>query len=533
MSATSLRRVPYGAYWLWLGPVVFVALVGVYSVARYGGHWAEADSATFASVIRPFAAQGALVPDKGPVYPNGFAFQGISTVLLALTGLDVATLQQFIYPLLASLAVLPAWLLYRELTGSGRGATLATALLFTQPEFLFVMLRSSHEKFTRSLMLIGLYLLARSFALRARPWPLAVHIVLFYLVSFALICSNNFLANSFFFAIGTALLLGGLLARRSRAPLNSDRAGLNRTIFVVFSSLMLVYIFIFYVYSPARYNLFVLKDTWQRIQLLFLPTKVDSVTGENPYVSAYNYLSFGWTSLYVYFLVSIANWIVLVIALGIWMRQGVRWLLRGVAPERHQTRLLWLLYAAFMAQGAISVVSDASGALGSNVQLRLFPAISIIGVGIVTDALVRWRPRRYAVALRLAFALTLSGVAVLSVLKATNEPTLSNKWTFYHADELQAMEWADARLDQDTLWTEFDERLAVAYTTVHGPSARQNTMRGYALSPFTRYVLATELTRLRSLRLGAALPVPNDALQIYDNGSDQIYRLRPHTPYER
>lgn len=518
-------------HWLWLAPLLFVSLIGVYSVARYGGTWAEADSATFAGLVRPFVEQGQLVP-RGQVYPNGFAFQSISAVLLALTGLDVATLQQLVYPLLAALTVLPAWLLYRELTGSPRGAALATVLLFTQPEFLFVVLRSSHEKFTRALMLLCLYLLVRSFQMRDHPRSFATHIALYYLTTFALIASNNLLANSFIAAIGLALLLGWLLALRSTGQRAADRAVLRRLVYVSAISMTLTFLITFFVYEPARHDVLIVKDTWQRVQDLFLQTQAGTADSAT-YTQAYTYISFGWLSIQVYLLVSIANWIMLVASFVIWTGQGGRWLRHKAAPARREQWLLWLLYAAFALQGAASVVIDASGALGTNLQHRLFPSFSIVAVGVVAAALARWQPHRFGELLRLGMAAAVFCVAVLSVLKATNEPLLSNKWTFYRPEELAALEWTDAHLEQARVWTEFDERLSVAYTTARGYSPRGNGLRSSGIGPNTRHVLVTDVARLRGQRLGAAPPVPPNALQIYDNGAAQLYRVRPFAPFER
>src|SRR5215470_3519017 len=189
---------------LWIGPLLYMLFVGLYFVGRYGRQWAEADSTTFINVIRPIIQEGRLVPVQGALYPNGYAYQAISAFIVGLSGIDLVTLQQIGYPLIAPLVVLPAWMLYRELTGSARGATITTILLFTQPEFLFVILRSSHEKFTRTLMLLCLYLLVRSFKLREQPWLLTKHVALFYIVTFAFIASNNLLAHSFIFAVASA-----------------------------------------------------------------------------------------------------------------------------------------------------------------------------------------------------------------------------------------------------------------------------------------------------------------------------------------
>lgn len=516
---------------IWLGPLVYMVAVGLYFIVRYGGQWAEADSTTFTNVIRAFTHDGRLQPASGYLYPNGYAFQSISAVILALTGMDIVTLQQLVYPLLASLVVLPAWIAYREFTGSARGAILATLLIFTQPEFLFVILRSSHEKFTRTFILLCLFLLFRSFKLRSRPGLFATHVGLFYLAAFALVSSNNLLAHSFIVAIALALLFGWALERRSVLGLRENGPIIKRLLYVTLTCLALVYIVTFYVYTPAQHNILVLQDTGERIYELFFPE--DEEEEESRYTNAYAYVSFGWISPHVYVLVSIANWIILVASLVIWSRQGLRWLWRGEPPETRAAWLLWLLYAAFVTQGAMSIISDASGALSSNLQHRLFPSFSIIAVGIVGAALAGWRPRRFARPIELALTLGIVCIAVLSVMKATNEPLVSNKWTFYRASELLVLDWSDAHHRDAHIWTEFDERLAVAYANARGDSKHGNRLRGWFSPEVTRSLVVTDLARLRSSRVRVPLPVPPDALQVYDNGEAEVYRLRPETPFQR
>jgi len=504
-----------------------MAVVSLYFVYRYAGRWAEADSTTFATVIRPFVEEGRLLPVGGAVYPNGYAYQAISTYILALTGLDVATLQQLIYPFVAVMVVLPAWVLYRELIGSPRGATLTTLLLFTQPEFLFVILRSSHEKFTRTLMLLCLFFLVRSLRLRDRPWALAVHVGLFYLAAFGFIASNNLLAHSFIFAIASALALGWLLAKRSASLQWQSRGALHRFTYATLICLGLVYVFTFYIYPPAQHDLIILKSIGDRIAALFLDVQSQTT-------NAYAQVEAGWIAPapYVYFMVSIANWIILVTSFVIWLRQGFNWLWRGKPPKTQPAWLLWLFYAAFAIQGALSVVADASGALASNLQHRLFPSFSIIAVALVGAALAQWRPRRFARAVRLGLTVSIACVAILSVFKATNEPLLSNKWTFYRSAELDAIVWSDSHLRDAEIWTEFDERLIVAFFTEKGGSPYGNHLQG-GLRPDGRDIVLTTLTRLRSSRLGLPLPVPPDAFRVYDNGEAELYHLRPQTQFQR
>jgi hypothetical protein len=512
-------------HWLWLGPLLYMILVGLYLIVRFHGRWAENDSATFTSIIQAFVDQGQLVP-RQIFYANGYAYSALSTFIIGLTGLEPTTLQQLIYPPLAALVVLPAWLLYREFTGSARGATLTTVLLLTQPEFLFVILRSSHEKFTRALMLLCLFWLVRSLRLQERPRSFGVYVGLFYLTAFAFVASNNLLAHSFIFAVATALMIGRLLELRRPILRQQNSLIRGRLHYIALACLTLVYIFTFHIYAPAQHDLSVLKDMGDQISALFLDVESESTNAYVPVIS-------GWISLRVYFILSIANWLILAVSFAIWAWRGIRWYLRGQAPESREAWLLWLFYTAFMVQGALSVVADTSGAIASNLQHRLFPSFSIFSVGLVGSALMQWRPRRFARPIQLGLAGCILSFAILSALKATNEPAFSNMWMFYGADELTALEWSKTHMSDGQLWTDFNERLVVASLMAGGDSTTANRLVGFGMRAEARDVLSTNITRLRSSRIKQPLPIPPDALQVYDNGDSQIYHLRPETPFQR
>ena len=501
-------------------------LIGIYSTARFGGHWAEADSGTFALYIRDMLSAGRLIPDGRAAYPNGYAFQAISVMIISMTGMHVAALQQVAYPLLAALLVLPAWLAFRELTGSERGAALATMLLLTQPEFLFVVLRSSHEKFTRVLMLLCLFWLVRSFKLRDRPWPFAVHVGLFYLCTFAFIASNNLLAHSFIVAIASALIAGWLIEWRSSAKAQQSDRLTQRLRYVVIICLGLVYVFTFYAYLPAQHDLLVLQNIWQRLAALLLDVQSQAT-------NSYAQVEAGWVSLPIYFLISIANWVILAASVIIWLRQGWRWLVQRSALPTQEARLLWLFYGAFAIQGGLSIAVDASGVLGSNLQHRLFPSFSIVAVAMVGSALASWRPRQFARAISAGVTGAVACVSLLSVFKATNEPLLSNKWTFYQPGEVTALAWSDRHLHDSIIWTAFDERLAVAFATTQDVPSNRNHFLGTTQPANARDMLMSDVTRFYSSRMGYTVPVAPDALQIYDNGQAQFYHQRPLTPYQK
>jgi hypothetical protein len=292
---------------------------------------------------------------------------------------------------------------------------------------------------------------------------------------------------------------------------------------------LLVYLVTFYVYAPARHDLLVMKSLWDQVAALFLDVQAKT---DRSYTDAYGAVVIGWRSVRVYFLVSLGNWILLAASLAVWAYQAVRWMWRRETPEP-RAWLVWLFYAAFAVQGILSVVADASGALSSNLQHRLFPSFSIWSAALVGMAIDRWRPRRFATPARLGLAAGACCVAVLSVAKATNEPLASNKWTFYRPAELAALDWTDGHLRGVDIWTDYDERLLVALDTARDGSSDTNRLQGSGVRPWTRDLLVTDVSTVRSQRLGRPLPVPPDAIRTYDNGEAEVYHLRPQTPYQR
>jgi hypothetical protein len=512
--------------WRWLGLLAYMLFVGVYFLARFQGYWAEADSSSFARYTRDVIGQGRLIPGA-EIYPNGYLDQTVSAFIVNVTGVQVATLQQWVYPFLAAIAVPAAWMAYRSLTGSLLGATVASALLFINPEFLFVILRSSHEKFTRMLMLVCLFLLAEM-VVRARERPrrqLVVLAVLFWFTSYAMIASNLLLAASFFLALATSVVLGWPISR-IRSHLRPVQRPLTRLLPVLLAgSIALMALFVLVVYPPAAHNVAVLRDTVDQIAALFRGSTEQS----SDVLGAYSYVNLSWIDLRVYFLLSIADWALLFGSAAVWVWLGWRWLIRGDAPVHATAWLVWLLYVAFVLQGAVSIVSDASGAFGSNIEVRLFPSFAMVAVAVVGVGIAPWRPPAVHRPLASALAAGVFCVSILSMLKVTNEPLFSNKWNFYRPSEVVALEWGDDHLAGATVWTEFDERLIAAVHTLF-PSLRNSYVS--SITMVTRDMLVTSVTRARATRIDRPLPVPPDAWQIYDNGEAQFYHARPETPYQ-
>lgn len=510
-----------------LALLVFGTLLGTYFVARSGGLWAESDTALITRWIRAVVATGTLSPSTGDLYPQGYGYAAVSAFVLALTGLDLTALQQVVYPLVSALLVLPAWALYRELTGSRRAATLATLLLFVQPEFLFVVMRGSHERMLRALMLITLWLLARSFRFREHPANFAAHVGLFYLAAYALVATNVLFGISFFAAIATAMLVAWALGR-ARPSLQSYAGPMAaRLASVTLVAAGLGFIVVFYAYPLSRTSVRAFGTLVQKLGALYLTTQPSTVTAYNPYLAVAN----GWVSLPIYFLVSSGDYLLLLASAAVWIRQAGRWTRRA---RRRRLRplgewILWLLYGAFALQGMLAILSDRTGFLGGNLEHRSFPSFAMVAAPLLATTVSEWQPR-----LRTAL---LSGVVIalftgLALVKATDEPSLSNNWTFYRRPEILALRWASRHSRHASIWTGPTNRLTTATSMDPALSTGDNQWDDYSPEAQTRTFIISRVTRLLSARLDIPLPDTSFEYLIYDSGDVRIFHLRARSPYQ-
>jgi len=501
-------------------------LIAIYTIARYRGMWGETDTASFAQSMRAIIVDGTLIPSSS-IYANGYGYSVFGLWISQLTGISLSNVQLYLAILLAPWVVLPAWLFYREITTSSRTATLATLILLIQPEFLFPLLRGTHEKFTRGLMLICLYLLVRNLGTQENLRRSIGFTISFYLCAIGLITFNVFLATSFIAALVLAVIISWVASRWIRSLSADEITHLRRLGFMIFSLFVLVYLFMFYAYPPAQNQIRILSSMADRLVALLLDM-------EQAATNPYKVINEGWINLPVYVLLSLANWMLLFFSSAIWL--SITW---GIMRKRFVGRLsdllLWALFGAFALQGALSIGLDVSGTIAANLQHRMFPSFAMLAAPLVAKWLME-RQKKSSTnrkVLRLGFSIVIPLLAILAILKATSEPLLSNKWNFHNTGELQAVRWADQALSDRRLWTGFDERVNVA-VSIRQETDRLNVLLDqYDREPETRNLLISSITRLRSQRLMEPLPVRPDDLITYDNGSVQIFHLRPRSPFQR
>lgn len=526
------------AAWGIVALVALASLMSVYVVARYRGHWGEGDTSVIIRTNRAVLDSASLVPPGTDVaYPNGYAYQAVVTFLVGASGLDLATLTMYGSALLMVWTIVPAWLLFRELTGTSRGALLATAILYIQPEYLFPILRGTHEKFTRGLMLLALYLLVRSLRSRDDPVRFSALVVAFYLCLYAIFSFNNLLATSFVAGLVATLVFSWLVTRVTGTSFAVIRPALRRLGYAALISLIFAYLLTFHAYPPAIHDVRVMQQVQERIAVVFLGAPQPEAEAEasaeitNPYVA----INAGWISPSAYLLVSLANWLLLIVSGLIWASWTLLWLFRRRRPRWENEILLWALYAAFGLQGAASIIVDLSGSLAANLQHRMFPGFVMIAAPVAAQWIASWSMRSRPVRLLAPACLGVlfAILCVLSLFKATNEPLLSNKWVYYLPGEAAAMTWAERALPGRSVWTSFDERVRTGEQIRHGAQERPVLYDQFDVDEGTRDFMISDVTRAQAHRFGVPLPTEADSLITYDNGQAQIHHARPRSPFQR
>jgi hypothetical protein len=509
--------------------LVYALLVGLYYVTRYNALWTETDTSSLTRAAETVSQSAELLPEARAVYPHGFNYQ-VSTLFISfMAGVSLQAFQAALWPLLSPLMLaLAGFVFYSRVFQKSRLAFLAGLLLFFQSDLLFVILRGSHEKLDWPLMLVALALLSLSIGRPVRK--MLLYVLLFYLVVFAMITTNVFFASTFLVSVAVSLLLGlGIsLFQRRRWAVDAD---LSRLLYILLACSVLLFIFMFYIYPPALRNLWELQTIAEKISVLFLGFEAEG--------QPYAYISTGWISSQVYYALTVFTWILIPGSFVVWLLQAREFLL-GRRAFRLQAHLVWLLYAGFAIQVALAIVVDFSGALAQNLQLRIFPGFTIMAAALLAQG-IDWliavlqqkgravRAFAWAVGIFVSF-----WFAVAPLLKATNEPLLSNKWGFYSPSEASSVEWSEKYIFSSIIWSSLDERLRELYRFKYAASPGNDNYYSDSRQEYDyRYVLYSERERLRAQRVGVAMPAVSDWNRVYDNGDVYFYHRRPLTPFQR
>jgi hypothetical protein len=197
--------------------------------------------------------------------------------------------------------------------------------------------------------------------------------MLFYLLLFAMSTANVFFASVFVAALLVVLLLvwavGGL-HRRSAVASPLPGVELRRLSLLLFSSIIVVFLVMAYIYPPGLANVRMLGTVWDRISALLL--------GFQPLENPYAYISFGWVSTGAYLGVSAFTWFLIASSFIVWCVRGLK-LLRTPPQSWLADELDWLLYAGFAVVVALSIWSMSRHPLPQHAAQGL-PGFTVVAV---------------------------------------------------------------------------------------------------------------------------------------------------------
>lgn len=446
--------------------------------------------------------------------------------MLNITGLDANFLQMIILPFIGvGLMGVIFFVFFREITDNDALAALGTILLYSHGDFLYVSLRGSHEKITWPLAAVSIFLLLRSIRSVRSPQVFATCVVLFYVAVFALASTNFFFSSSFILALGLSLLFASAWLRITRRKgLSRHTEGfVYRYLLLLGASLAVLAIVIFYAYPPAKYSLLTLNTLQEQLLALFLSYE--------PQHNPYEIVSYGWVSRQLYFWLTIINYVLLVTS-------GLTLLDMLVKRKFHEPRhfMVALFYVSFSVQLFLGAIADFTGLLGANMQLRLLPTFILFAIALTLIGLQQLlqtgrRARFFVLA---AIPLLLAIFSFNALLKATNEPLVSNYWFFFTPQERAGMEWANANLRNSSIWLDQDYiRLHSLWYQIFDSYSTTNWPDSGIADTSTRMFLVSSANRQLSVRQQRPLPIDPDALRIYDNGAAELYRLRAVTPFQK
>ncbi len=510
---------------------LYALVVAGYFVLRYDGRWTDSDTASLTKATLAIVDEGTLVPSRA-VYSHGYAYQSFSAFVAEVTGQPVADLQFWVLPLVAAGLSLAAFVMYRELTGEALAGGLATLLLFSQPDFLFAVFRGSHEKITWLAVMLALYALARSFRVAGRARSFGIYVTMFYLAAFCLFSSNAFFGSSFILALAVSLLAGLVPSRISvgRGAGEVGQKTVVRLMYVLLAATVLWFLSTFYVYPAAALILEQLKGAAARSMAVTL--------GRVPSFDPYATLSWGWISRGAYLGLALPSFLLGGLSFVVWLRMAIGYLRHKGQPIAEPPHLLlWLLYGGFGVQMAIGIFLDRAGTIGGNLQQRLFPLVMLMAFPLAALPLSRLLQGRRGLRrglLAVALTLFIAWTSAAALFKSTNDPALSNYWTFWTLPEDSGSRWADGHLRDRSVWLGLDGIRVATHAQIEGfGDGTRNSADAASPDAATRDFLVSDLDEQLGARQGEPLPNVLGEDRVYDNGTVRLYHLRPRTPYQR
>lgn len=487
----------------------------MYFVLRFSGNWMEGDTSRMTKYAQVVQDQSTILPTGGVIYSNGPGHPATMTILSNLSGVSIPSLQAYILPLFGVAITLMSYIAYLELTNSKKIALISAFLLTLQPDFLFTSSRGTHEKFSYLIVLLSIFFLSRSFSRKKNIKEFMYYILLFYISILGMISYNFFFASTYVFAVTIAFIVGYLI---SETPMIST--SLKRLTYTSATSTIFFFSYMFYLYPPSR-HLFNVFDTLQEKMSVLLLATEQHVTPQ------YTYIFNTWVSFEVWLILTLFNWVIAPLSLAAWVYYVYGFFFRKMRITSSKIILL-LFYLAFSTQLIITIVADRFG-IFENLELRVFPVLMFFAVPLASISAMKiidhFRLKNYSgKIIKTIFVALIIVFVVSSLLKSTNDPLVSNKWTFYTVQEKNGMEWVGVYYSDKLVWAGVDERLITVFT--HFSDVDTFIKQNFAGPDDADFYLISETIKKRAKLTHFQMPYVGEMPVLYDSGDVKVYKSK-------
>lgn len=489
---------------------IYVLISHLYFIFRYSGRWIEWDSGFMVKAFQAVFEQGTITPTL--IYPNGFGSQIIASFFINILNITVQEYSIFLHPIITTIYVFIAYLTYLEFSKKESVALLSTLLISLQPEFFWTSSRNTHEGFTYLMIFISTYVLVKNLDTKTNFSKFISYVIIYYISILCLITQNIFFASSFSISLLFIFILGYMVSRKISVYINFRRIIYSSGIFV-----MLIFFFMFFVYPPAGSFL------TSSINFINTITKLLFIV-ESQSTPQYTYVFEMWKSPYVWVILTLFNWTIAALSFAMYLKL-LKPFFRTKPPIYPPGQLtLLLLYTALSVLLVIYIIADRFGGFGSNIELRIFPVLMIYAVPLASMLILKilnlpLLSQRKKIFIKFCFILILLLFIGNSLLKGTNDPSISNKWIHYSLQEEYGIIWVDNYLCGKSIWADFDERLLNVYNL-------RTELRSYGKVQFSKsdedYIFVSDMINRRAQTLNYPVPKYERSELIYNNGNVAI-----------
>ncbi len=517
--------------------------VAVYHMSRFGINNIDPDEMRFNQSIELVQNLGTtpLTDRVQDVYTYGFGYQSVIVFLSALTSLDVRTLQFFSrlwFPVIG----LFLFMLFRTVTNSNTVAALGIIFVLLVPDTVFYLLRQTHEKLTWAYAILMIYIWIKSYQNRNSLRSLIVYIILFYIFFLGMVTTHVFFAStiSMTFILSTIVGWVVILILKLRSKQIIESYAVQRFTYLILTTLLISYIIISYIYHPALAFYSSLSKAGERLSVLFLASDTATTTSTTSLVpSSYARVGSIWASIYVYGLITLAQWIILGLSLLFCVVLVYRlYNRRDVSPSLLFAVVFYLGFATQVGIGAITDILSINKF--DNLQLRIFVPfgmiMALLAAILVSDILRRLSGSRKLLGVAALYLFVLLGITG-SALKFTNDPLVSNRFFFFNNYELEALTWVDTHTHDTEIWTDLWGHLLGVWLYNNPVQNESNfyTYGGNYVATSVRHLVLTD-------RVVSSMDLQNYPVysvnetetlwRVYDSGYTRIMYKPPQTPYQ-